>query len=185
MSGKWVRSAVAAAALLAAGPAVAQDVKYNALPDTDFGKYKTYRWVKIEGGTPVDQIVDTQIKNAVDGQLSAKGLSKTDDEKADLYIGYQVAIDQERQWNTYGMSGGWGYGPRWGYGGGMGTATSTTINIGTVGIDMYDSNGKQLVWRGAASKTIDGKASPEKRQKNLDKAMAKLLKNYPPPAKKK
>ena len=33
--------------------------------------------------------------------------------------------------------------------------------------------------------TIDDKANPEKRQKNLDKAMAKLLKNYPPPVKKK
>jgi len=28
------------------------------------------------------------------------------------------------------------------------------------------------------------KASPEKRQKNLDKGMAKLLKNYPPVVKK-
>jgi len=67
----------------------------------------------------------------------------------------------------------------------MGTATSSTINIGTVGVDIYDPAAKQLVWRGAASKTIDDKANPEKRQKNLDKAMAKLLKNFPPPVKKK
>jgi hypothetical protein len=38
-----------------------------------------------------------------------------------------------------------------------------------------------LVWRGVASKALDPKASPEKRQKNLDKAVAKLMKNYPPP----
>ena len=48
---------------------------------------------------------------------------------------------------------------------------------------MYDSAGKQLVWRGMASKQIDPKAKPEKRQKNLDKGMAKLLKNYPPKVK--
>jgi len=36
------------------------------------------------------------------------------------------------------------------------------------------------VWRGSASKTIDAKAKPEKQKKNLDKAMAKLLKEYPP-----
>ena len=38
--------------------------------------------------------------------------------------------------------------------------------------------------RGRASKTIDPNAKPEKRQKNLNKAMTKLLKNYPPPVKK-
>jgi hypothetical protein len=50
---------------------------------------------------------------------------------------------------------------------------------------MNDSAKHDLVWRGVASKTIDPKAKPEKRQKNLDKAVAKLLKNYPPPVAKK
>jgi hypothetical protein len=49
---------------------------------------------------------------------------------------------------------------------------------------MYSSAQKQLVWRGAASKTMDAKAKPEKQQKNLTKAVTKLLKNYPPPVKK-
>jgi hypothetical protein len=34
-----------------------------------------------------------------------------------------------------------------------------------------------------ASKTLDAKAKPEKQQKNLAKAVKKLLKNYPPVAK--
>jgi hypothetical protein len=40
------------------------------------------------------------------------------------------------------------------------------------------------VWEGTASKVIDPKAKPEKQQKNLAKAVSKLLKNYPPPQKK-
>jgi hypothetical protein len=40
------------------------------------------------------------------------------------------------------------------------------------------------VWRCAASKTLDQKAKPEKQQKNLTKAVAKMLKNYPPTEKK-
>jgi hypothetical protein len=39
------------------------------------------------------------------------------------------------------------------------------------------------VWRGTASKTLDPKAKPEKKQKNITKAVQKLLKNYPPPKK--
>jgi hypothetical protein len=49
---------------------------------------------------------------------------------------------------------------------------------------MYSSAGHDLVWRGIVSKTIDAKAKPEKQQKNLAKAVRKLLKNYPPQVKK-
>jgi len=45
---------------------------------------------------------------------------------------------------------------------------------------MYDSAKKELVWRGTASKTLDPKAKPDKQQKNIKKAVDKLLKNYPP-----
>jgi len=45
---------------------------------------------------------------------------------------------------------------------------------------MYDSANHSLVWRGVASKTINPKAKPDKQTKNLQKAVAKLLKNYPP-----
>jgi hypothetical protein len=102
---------------------------------------------------------------------------------ASLYIGYQIAIGQEKQINAYNMGGGpWGYGARWG--GGMSTATTSTINIGQLVIDMYDPSMKQMVWRGKGTKEIDPKASPEKRTKNLNKGVEKMLKNYPPKANK-
>ncbi len=170
-----------------AGTVAAQDVRYNARPDTDFTKYKTYKWVKIEKNTYPDAIADQQIMAAVDAALAAKGFTKTDDEKADMYVAYQVALSQEKEWNTYGMGMGWGgYGPGWGYGGGGMTTTSTsTIYVGMLGLDIYDQAARQLIWRGSASKTLDEKAKPEKREKNLKKATQKLLKNFPPPAKKK
>jgi Domain of unknown function (DUF4136) len=112
--------------------ASAQDVTYNAMPATDFSKFKTYKWVQVEGAVHPDQIVDAQITVAIDGQLASKGLTKSSDDKADLYVDYQVAVNQEKQWNAYG--GGLGFR----MGGGMANATSSTINIGTLGIDMYD-----------------------------------------------
>jgi hypothetical protein len=66
----------------------------------------------------------------------------------------------------------------------MTTGQTSTIYVGQIALDMYASSPQQLVWRGVASKTIDAKAKPEKQQKNLEKAVAKLLKNYPPVAKK-
>lgn len=160
--------------LLVCGAARAQDVTTNSMPGANFANYHTYKWVTVEGASYPNQIVDTQIKNSIDSQLTAKGLTKTDTEKADLYVAYQISMDQERQWNAYGMGGGL----RWG--GGMATAQSSTISIGTLVLDMYDPSTKQLVWTGRVTKTINPSNSQEKKQKNLDKAMQKLLKNFPP-----
>lgn len=83
-----------------------QEVRYNFMPGTDFAKYQTYKWVDIEGGAHPNQIIDAEIKQSVDSQLASKGLAKTYGEKADLYVAYQVAVNQEKQWNAYGMGGG-------------------------------------------------------------------------------
>jgi hypothetical protein len=63
----------------------------------------------------------------------------------------------------------------------MTTTQTSTIHVGSVGLDLYDPAKKQLVWRGVATKTLDAKAKPDKRQKNIGKGVVKLLKNYPPP----
>jgi hypothetical protein len=175
--------------LLGATTALAQDVRYNFDKNADFSKYKTYKFVPIKDATPVNDLVDKQIKAELESQLSQKGLSKVDGDNADLFIGYQTAIGQEKQFTSYDSS--WGYGPGWGrggwYGGGMSSGMTTgqtsTIYTGQIAIDMYDSAQHDLVWRGVVSKTIDTKAKPEKQQKNLTKALTKLFKKYPPEAK--
>lgn len=172
--------------LLQAGFAAAQDVRYNFDKDTDFSKFKTYKWVDIKGATKLNDIADKQVKEAVDAQLATKGLTRVEDDSANLYIGYQGALGQEKQFTSYSTD--WGYGSGWyrggWYGGGMGSSTThgstSTIYTGQLAVDMYDSANHDLVWRGVASKSLDEKAKPEKRQKNLAKAVKKLMKNYPP-----
>ena len=169
--------------------AFAQDVRYNFDKNADFSKFKTYKWVTLKDAQKVNDLVDKQIVDAVDAELATKGLTKVTEDSANLYIGYQAGIGQEKQYTSYSSD--WGYGPGW-YGGGwyggpsMGTTTgqTSTIYVGQLALDMYDSANKDLAWRGVASKTIDTKAKPEKQQKNLAKAVKKLLKNYPPPVKK-
>lgn len=178
--------------LLASSTAAAQDVRYNFDKDTDFSKFKTYKWVTIKDASQLDGLRDKQIKDAVEAELARKGLTETDADTADLYVGYQAGIGQEKQFTSYNT--GWGYGPGWygggwyggggvwhGGGAGMTTGQTSTIYVGQLAIDFYDSKNHDLVWRGTASKTLDPKAKPEKQQKNLAKAVAKLLKNYPPP----
>ena len=178
--------AIATVLLLAGVSATAQDIKFNYLPGTDFAKYKTYKWARVPNAQYPNQILDGQIMQAIDAQLALKGLTKAD-ENADVVVVYQAAVDKEKQWNSY-TSGDkmWGYG-RWGswggYGGGMSTTTTTseTINIGTIDVDLYDVAAKNQIWKGQASKTLGSGKDPAKVNKNLNKAMAKLFKKYPPP----
>ena len=160
---------------------LAQDVRYNFASGVDFAKFKTYKWVQIPGAEKLDQLTDQQLKDAIDTELAKKGLMKTTGDNADLLLAYQVSVNHEQQITMF--NNGWGYG-WYGYGGGITTATTSTIAIGQVDLDMYDQADRKLIWRGTASKTLNPKASPEKRQKNLAKGAAKLLKNYPPPVKK-
>jgi hypothetical protein len=181
--------------LLVGSSAFGQDVRYNFDKNTDFSKFKTYKWVALKDATPVNDLTDKQIKGSIDGQLATKGLSKVDGDNADLFVAYQTAITTEKQFTSFStdMGPGWASGPGWNragwYGaGGMQMQTTTgqtsTIYVGQLDFDMYDSANKDLVWRGTASKTIDQKAKPDKQQKDINNAVAKLLKNYPPPVKK-
>lgn len=163
--------------LFACSSVLAQDVRYNFAPGTSFAKYHTYKWVTISGAQYPDQILDQQIKDAINSQLAAKGFTMTDSDNADLDVAYQASVAQEQQWNAYGMGGGWRMG------GGMATMTATTLHVGTLGFDVYDPASKQLIWRGSATKTLNPSKDPAKNQKNLDKAVAKLLQNFPPPSK--
>ena len=175
--------------MLLAGPglAAAQDVRYNFDKEANFTAFKTYKWVVIKGANQLSDLADRQVKAAVDAQLAKNGLTKSDSDSADLYIGYQAAVGQEKEYTSFDT--GWGYGPGWGGGwygggGGMTTGQTSTIYVGQLALDMYASSPKSLVWRGVASKTLDPKAKPDKQQKNLEKAVAKMLKNYPPQVKK-
>lgn len=177
-------SVLVMATMLAAGASVAsaQDVKYNYATGIDFSKFKTYRWIDLPGAEKPDQILDQQIRQAIDTTLGTKGLTPATGDNADLLVAYQVAVTQERQWNAY-STGGYGYaGYGWRYGGmgGTTTATSSTLNVGTLALDMYDTSKKQLVWKGTATKTLNPSKDPKKNQERLQKAMNKLLKNYPP-----
>lgn len=172
--------------LFGVSDALAQDVRYNFDKQANFTAFKTYKWVALKDGQLQD-LPDRQVKAAVDAELSKKGLTRTEGD-ADLLIAYQAAVGTEKQYTSYDT--GWGYGPGWygggwyGGGGGMTTGQTSTIYVGQLALDMYAAGPKALVFRSVASKTIDTKAKPEKQQKNLAKAVTKMLKNYPPVAKK-
>ena len=155
--------------------ALAQNVTYDFDKATDFAKFKTYTWVR--GTNLSDQLNHQRIVNAVDVQLSAKGLTKVESSaNPDMLVAYHASFDKDLQIN--GFSSGWG-GYRIG-GTRTGTARAEEILIGTLVVDMVNAQTKTIVWRGTATKEVDVNAKPDARDKNINKAADKLFKNYPP-----
>ena len=154
--------------------AVAQDVQFDYDRSANFNAYQTYQWIDFKPVEPGDQLLDQDIKRAVDAQLAGKGLRRVET-GGDLVVGYQTGISKEKEFNGFGP-GLWG-GP---FGWGNARVTESTIDIGQLVIGLFDPSNKQLVWRGSASKTLNISKDPDKNYQALEKAMAKLFRNYPP-----
>jgi hypothetical protein len=162
--------------------AFAQDVHFDYDRSANFSAYKTYNWIDYKRVDPGDQILDQDIKRAVDAQLAGKGLRRVES-GGDLVVGYQAGISQEKAFDGLG-NGGWGpwAGPFGWANWGNTRVTTSTIDVGKLTIGLFDPAAKQLVWRGVASKTLDLSKDPDKNYRTLEKSMTKLFKNYPPGA---
>jgi hypothetical protein len=161
---------------LAGTIAFAQEVTYDFDKTARFASYRTYAWVR---GTELgDPFSHQRIVSAVDAQLAAKGLAKVGmDAGPDVYVAYHAAVARDRQLTASG-TGGYPFG-----GLRTGSARLQDILTGTLAVDIIDAQTRNVVWRGIASKELDGEAKPEKREKAINKGAEKLLKNYPPPQK--
>lgn len=162
--------------LAIASSALAQQVQTDFDKRVNFSQYKTYSWKQVQ---VKNDLWEPRIKDAINGQLAAKGWQLVDD-GGDVVI---VAIGTTRIQRTLdtfynGFGGGW----RW-RGGGFGTATTTERDYkeGTLVVDMFDAKSKDLIWRGNAEDMVSG--NPEKNEKKLDKAVVKMFKKFPPQAK--
>jgi hypothetical protein len=154
--------------------AFAQDVQFDYDRSANFNAYNTYQWIDRRPVPPGDQLLDQDIKRSVDEQLAGKGLRRVES-GGDLQVTYQGAISQEKEFDY--ISTGPGFGPGWR---GDGRVTTSTIDVGKLVVELFDPAAGQLVWRAAASKTLNISKDPDKNYRNLEKTMTKLFKNYPP-----
>lgn len=176
-----IRYGFLAVLLLFAVNLFALKVTYDYDPGFDFSKVKTYQWVELKGNG-VNSLTDAKIKQAINDELAKKGFTRVESDP-NVYVVYQVGLQKEQQINTM-TTGGWGWGP-W-YGGGMGTtmATTSTINIGTLVIEMVNPADKKLVYRSQGTDTLNPSSDPDKNYKKIQNAVGKILKNFPPKPKK-
>lgn len=145
-------------------------VDYN--HNADFTKFKTYAWG--QGANPnaiQDSVLLQSAQQAIEAQLAGKGLQKVQESQhPDVIVVTSSGMKQQTSYNAWGTGG-------WRFGGGMGSITPETTNIGTLVVDIYDANGQKMIWRGIAQDALSNKG--EKNEKELSKAIDKMFKKYP------
>jgi hypothetical protein len=154
----------------------AQKTSFDFDSTAEFSKFRTYAWKQ---GTPAgEHFLDGRIVSAIDSQLAAKGLTRSDT-NPDLYVLYHAALGVQKSVSGFGS----GPGP-YGWGGGLDhfDARLNEIPVGGLVIDLVDASQRELVWRGVGVKEIDIRATPDKRDAAIGKAVERILKNYPPNA---
>jgi hypothetical protein len=154
--------------------ASAQKVETDYDHSGNFSQYKTFMWIKPPKMS--DPIQAKRVMDAVNAQLTAKGLQLVSS-GADLGIMAHAATKDEHSLTTfYDGFGGWGW-RGWG-GPGMATTMVDTYEVGTLVLDLFDTRTKQVVWRGMSTDTLSDK--PEKNAEKINKAVEKMFKNFPP-----
>lgn len=162
---------LAFAALAGLGAAILfAEVKTDYSHSTDFGTYHTYSWISVKAG---DSLWQDRITSAVDGELSAKGWSKVPNGGDASVSAFGATHNQQTLQTFYDGFPGW----RWR---GFDEATTTVENtpVGTLVVDLFDSQSKKLIWRGTSSETLSEK--PDKNEKKLEKSVGDMFKHFPP-----
>jgi hypothetical protein len=163
-------------ALLGISVLLFADVKTDYSHQVDFGKYKTYSWIKVEAG---NDLWRDRIQREVDTQLQTKANWNRVPSGGDTSVAAFGSTQTQPTLTTFYNNIGGG----WFWGGFDGTATTTVdrVEVGTLVVDIFDAATKKLIWRGMASNTLSG--NPEKNVKKLHDDVADMFKHYPPKSK--
>lgn len=172
--------------ILAAGCA-GQQVTTDYSPATSFSQFTTFALVSSPDTAAAQQLLDQRVRNAVQAQLTTKGLTPADRQNADLYVGYGMVDKTHRQVYTYndgwGWGGGWGWRYyRWGVAWPMTVQRRVeTYTDGTVVVNLVDAKTKKVVWEGEVPDVVNLPVdNPVRATKEVDAAVTKLFTKYPP-----
>lgn len=154
-------------------------VKYDYNMQTDFSRYHSYDWMPVPEKAFRNDLVVDRVKNAVDSELNAKGLSKTP-QSPDFLIAEHLGKKDKLEIDNWGYV---YYGPRVEYIGGFwGSDEVSTYDYeeGVLILDFVDAGSKKLFWRGAAKAHVQNIDTPQKSEKLIYEAVKKILAKYPP-----
>ena len=165
----------------------------------DFSTFTTleyYGWAD-NSDKLLNSLDKARIETAFQSEFSKRGIKVVDKGEGDMIVSLYIISENKTETvantNTTYMGGGmgrygmrgyggyYGYGPGYGWGGGYAQSTTTYTDrdytVGTLIISAYDASKKTLIWEAVGTKTID--EDPKTPEENIQKAVAKIMEQYP------
>jgi hypothetical protein len=151
-------------------------------PTAKFSTYRSYAWLP-ENPTPTGHprldspLVQERIKKAIDTALEAKGYTRT--ETPDFLVRYDLSAERRVDVTTYDSGFYHGYGYRMA----LPVTDVREYDVGSLILDVLDYREKKVVWRGIGQGRLRSEGAsvdPAEQQERIDKAVAAVLKNFPP-----
>lgn len=145
--------------------------------DTDFSLYKRFQFLDTEDSSfsQSDPLMHRQIVTLLEERLAASGMEKVDT-NPDIYVTYHGT---SREGNKF-AGGAHGYNTWQGavvsWGGGIHERSQFVYEEGTLVVDAWDAQGKNLVFRGTSTQIF--KNTAEKRVKQMEKALINMGKKF-------
>jgi hypothetical protein len=140
----------------------------------NFAKYHTYSWISVNVQDPGWKDITA---NAIDAQLTAKGWQKVAS-GGDASVSAMGATRTEQTLETWYAG---GYGGEWFHRGWWGPGVAiTTIErtpVGTLHVDIFDSQTKLVIWHGESTDALSG--DPNKNELKLQKSVEDLFNKFP------
>ena len=173
-------------ALLVAGcssVSVTQDFDKSA----DFSSVQTFAWLHAEqpetGNHRIDDdLINARIRRFIVQEMTAKGFKQTDATSADILVEYFAGIDRRISDSGGSVSMGMSRGSA-GRAGSVGWSSGSTISedeFGILTINLIDPQTQRTIWRGTGSRRTSSRPSPERITRNIEEAVQRILKRFPP-----
>ena len=178
------RTALVPLALLLLAGCTPFTVKYDYDSHAPFAAFKSFDWYAASGKAKGkaagvnDPIMDRRVRNAVERELTAKGLKQEQAGEPDLLVTYYPVYRNHAVVTTTGY-GGWGYRP-YGFGVGTGFTEVRHYQDGSIVLELVDNKAKQLIWRAVAEGALSGLEDPQEADEQVGKAVKEMMNRFPP-----
>ena len=143
----------------------------------NFSQFHTFSFGHTATDNPLNQ---TRIRDEVTKDFSAKGLRMVES-GGDLVVTAVGSTRDKQEYTTFYNQPAFGY-YYGGFGGlrapGYSTTSVQNYKVGTLILDMYNAESKQLVWRSIAKRGISD--SSDAKRAELNTAVDKMLGDFPP-----
>jgi len=147
----------------------ANSTKYDHEAKVDFTNLKTFDWFVFPELMQVNELVVGDVMDAVNRELSAKGMRKVS-ENPSFLIALHISKQLKRDYQGFS-------GTRYGS---YRMRLSQVHEEGTMILDFVDPETKELLWRGAATTAIKPALTPEEQKKRITEVVSKIMDKFPP-----